>query len=476
MDDGAARGGQVLRFSVAGEASALPAGAVSEIIRPRTMTRVPHAPAHVLGVTNLRGTVLPVLSTAILLGREEPAATGATRILVLDRAPDMGLLVDSVASIGEAAGEDVLDLDALLAASASPLVRVHHTAARMEQAAPAATQTSPRRGLICIQAGGQDFALPLEDVLEVASLPDAIAPLPGSEAAMLGTAHYRGGLLAVLSLNDLLGLPRAPPEARGRMVVVRLGTQRVGLAVAATKDVLRVDPRSMETVPPILTRGRGEARVEAICRQENGGRLVSVLSAEHLFDSATRAMLAAHQGPEATARPRADAGAMGVRQFVVFRLGNEDYALPVDVVDEVVRRPVTLARVPRAPEFLRGAMNLRGRVVPVIDPSVRFASLAGVDVARAGNKAKGRVVVVTVGGVQAGLAVDEVHDILSLPLEALHAAPSLTASGDRMVDRIAIGTDGSRMIMVLDPKAVLDRAERDLLSDIAAPARIQAPA
>jgi purine-binding chemotaxis protein CheW len=149
---------------------------------------------------------------------------------------------------------------------------------------------------------------------------------------------------------------------------------------------------------------------------------------------------------------------------VAFRIGNETYALPLEIVDEVVRSPGRLARVPHAPALLRGVMNLRGRVVPVIDPSVRFASRAGV-AARTRNESTGRVVIVTIDGVQVGLAVDELRDMLSLPPEALRPAPELTPLGDRMVDRIALGAGDGSMILVLDPQAVLARAERDLLTD-----------
>jgi purine-binding chemotaxis protein CheW len=292
---------------------------------------------------------------------------------------------------------------------------------------------------------------------------------------MLGSTDYRGRLLAVLSLNELLGMPRPPAGARTRMVVVWLGAHQAGLVVDAAKDVLRVDPRRLEAVPPILSRGRGEARIAAICRLENGARLVSVLSPEQLLDAATLDALAAFGATEAAATAAPAAAADATRRLVAFRIGNEIYALPLEIVDEVVRSPGRLARVPHAPALLRGVMNLRGRVVPVIDPSVRFASRAGV-AARTGNESTGRVVIVTIDGVRVGLAVDELRDILSLPAEALRPAPELTPLGDRMVDRVALGAGDGSMMLVLDPQAVLAHAERDLLTDIARRAGNQASA
>jgi chemotaxis signal transduction protein len=90
---------QVLTVRVGEERIDLPAGAVSEVIRSRVLTRVPHAPPSLLGVTNLRGAVLPVVSLAGLLGRETAGVSSRTRIVVMNGAAAVGLLVDEVRSL-----------------------------------------------------------------------------------------------------------------------------------------------------------------------------------------------------------------------------------------------------------------------------------------------------------------------------------------------------------------------------------------
>ena len=68
-----------------------------------------------------------------------------------------------------------------------------------------------------------------------------------------------------------------------------------------------------------------------------------------------------------------------MEQFVLFRLGDETYGLPIAAVVEVVRLPNAVTRVPRAPAFLAGVMNHRGAVVPLIDQSRRFTLPRGTD-------------------------------------------------------------------------------------------------
>ena len=105
---------QVLVCKVAGELVVLPIGDVAEIIRPRVITRVPHGPPSLLGVTNFRGGVLPVISLARLLGRAPSPVQGAARIVVLDKRALIGVLVDEISDLGTRSHERHLDLDGLL--------------------------------------------------------------------------------------------------------------------------------------------------------------------------------------------------------------------------------------------------------------------------------------------------------------------------------------------------------------------------
>jgi purine-binding chemotaxis protein CheW len=462
--------GDVLTVGVAGEILALPAATVREVLRPAPLTRVPHAPASLLGLSNLRGAVLPVLSLARLLGREAAAPTPASRVVVVDGGAPVGLLVDSVASLGRGADARSVDLPSLLARDFSALARGGpRRAAAPSMATPdaAGPEAEETLALVAFRVGGQDYALPLDKVAEVARLPAEVVALPRTGKAMLGVVPFRGGLLPLVSLHALLGLPAADATAEAaRIVVTRLGGHAVGLVVDAMRAILRVPESALDPVPPVLSRGLGEARVEAIARLEEGRRLVSVLAPARLFDDETAARLAeAARDASRTARendgmPADTEQAGAAERFVVFRLGDEHYGLPIAAVDEVVRRPESLTRIPRAPEFVVGAMNLRGAVLPVIDQRDRFGT--------SGSQAGGRIVVVTIDGVRAGFAVDAVSEVLPIPAADLSPAPELTAGGARIFDRVARVERGGRMILLIDPRALLDGAERDLLAALAA--------
>jgi purine-binding chemotaxis protein CheW len=457
--------GDVLTFKVGGEALSLPASDVAEIIRLSAVTRVPHGPAALVGVTNLRGAVLPVVSLAGLMGRPVAAPAPSSRIVVTGNGGAVGLLVDEVSALTKPRDERGLDLTALLARDFSALgQKVGAVAAKRGHVAAAETEAAAQDELVLIgfELAGQEYALPLDKVIEVRALPGRVSNVPGTDQAMVGVTDLRGILLPLVSLNFLLGLAVVATDRDRRVIVTRVGGALVGLVVDEMKAILRVPRDAIDPVPLVLTRGKGEARIEAICRLEGGRRLVSVLAPARLFDSETAARILADA--EGGVAQMADTETTGdtVEQFVIFRLGDEHYGLPILSVDEIVRRPDQLTRVPRAPAFVEGVMNLRGKIVPVINQRQRF-SVAG---AAAGRGL--RIVIVTIDGLQAGFVVDAVSEVIGIPARDLSVTPELTADGAQLFDRVANIEGAGRMILLIDPKELLDRAERDVLAAIAA--------
>jgi purine-binding chemotaxis protein CheW len=129
-------------------------------------------------------------------------------------------------------------------------------------------------------------------------------------------------------------------------------------------------------------------------------------------------------------------------RHVVFRLGKEHYALPLSAIREVVVPPKRFTPVPRAPAIIRGVMNLRGRVVTVVE----LGTLIG-----AGEQESGeRVVLLDRGRRDLGLLVSEVEGVESI--ERVTGAPGQRAVAVRGVARV-----GGWAVTVLDPDG-LDQA------------------
>ncbi len=149
---------------------------------------------------------------------------------------------------------------------------------------------------------------------------------------------------------------------------------------------------------------------------------------------------------------------MADEQFIVFRLGEQEYGLPIAAVDEIARLPDQIARLPKAPSFVDGVMNLRGTVVPIIDLRRRF------DVESKEPVGGRRILVLTVGGGKTGFMVDAVSEVLRVPVSAIRPAPELSPEQMRLISRVANLDSENRMIMLVDPAQLLDQIEAEVLN------------
>lgn len=493
MPDATAASGvaRFLTFRIDADLYAVPAADVAEVIRAPSMARVPQAPASLLGVANLRGAVLPVASVRGLLGREPEAsvADGERRAIVLNGEALVAVMVDAVdalvtveaaqvqveqAQVAAEPGEllrgafqtsgdgrvaKILDLSALLAKAfvQRPRKVYAHGRARATDAA-AANSAEDRRKLVTFEAAGQEFALPLEAVREIIPAPPEATIAPKTDAAVLGVVGYREGLLPLLSLRGLLGLPAASGTvAREKVVVAKVGGALVGLVTDRTRSIVPADPDLIEPTPSVIAaRTGGEAQIAAIYRGEGGRRLISILSPDKLFREDIMQRLGQARAPEHEAIAGDGTGGTELR-ILVFRLGDDEFGLPIDAVDEVATAPEQITRVPKTPEFLEGVVNLRGEVLPVVDQRRRF------DMPPLDDGARRRLVVVRTERHRAGLIVDSVSEVLRSTVEAVEPAPDLTGESTRLVSGV-INLDGAgRIVLLLDPSELLSRAERGVL-------------
>ncbi len=114
---------------------------------------------------------------------------------------------------------------------------------------------------------------------------------------------------------------------------------------------------------------------------------------------------------------------MSEQQLVICELGGQRYGLDIGRVREIIRlTPIT--SVPGAPPYVEGVLNLRGRIIPVVDLAARLALPAD-----ARTRAS-RIVVVDVAGTSIGLIVDGVSEVLMASDEAIEATPAVAGGAD----------------------------------------------
>jgi purine-binding chemotaxis protein CheW len=148
-------------------------------------------------------------------------------------------------------------------------------------------------------------------------------------------------------------------------------------------------------------------------------------------------------------------------QIIGFRVGRETYGVPITMVHEIVRVPEITA-VPDAPEYLEGVINLRGKIVSIIDLRKRFGEAAGE------SSNKNRILVTEVGGKLLGLVVDSASEVLRIGRTEIEAPPALMQEG-RLNCVTGVGKLQGRLIILIDLARLLPSAEGQARAEAAPP-------
>jgi purine-binding chemotaxis protein CheW len=138
---------------------------------------------------------------------------------------------------------------------------------------------------------------------------------------------------------------------------------------------------------------------------------------------------------------------------IVFQLNNEEYALPVEMVGSI-ERMADITRVPRTDKFVKGVLNLRGVVTPIIDLRARF----GFEFINYTEST--RMIIIHPNGMDVGLIVDAAYDVIDIPINDIEPAPEIVGAVEiDYIKGVAILDD--RLLILLNIEKVLSKSERN---------------
>jgi purine-binding chemotaxis protein CheW len=143
-------------------------------------------------------------------------------------------------------------------------------------------------------------------------------------------------------------------------------------------------------------------------------------------------------------------------EVLSFRLGGEEYAISILKVQEI-RGYDAVTRIASAPDYLKGVINLRGIIVPIVDMRIKF------NVGQATYDSFTVVIVLNINGHTIGMVVDSVSDVVTLTPDQIKPAPDLGASVSSDYLQ-GLGTVGERMLILLDIDRLLGSEEMGLLA------------
>ena len=486
---------QFVTFVAGDEVFAVDMAPVQEIIRVPDVVRVPLAPHTLDGLANLRGKVLPIISLRRIFGFDERDYDDSTRAVVIDQGQALGFVVDRVSSVvsvdarhiestaGISATVDtqllsgllkdvgghpmimVLDFAKLIAREFADVVKAMDANVQTRGAMATAStadadevKVADELQLVSFEVAEQEYAVSIDDVQEIVQVPEHIIRVPHSAGHVLGVMTLRNRLLPLVSLRRMFALADRPADEHSRIVVISAGGESVGVVTDRVNEVLRVARADVDGMPGLLAREGGMADITEICRLDGGKRLVSIISGSRMFETGViRDAVAAASRAEGSDMQAVEGHEDDMlddeEQIVVFRLGNEEFGVPIDSVQEIVRVPEQLTSVPKAPPSVEGVINLRGAVLPVVDLRRRLG-LAQVE-----RSDRQRIMVFLVAGVHTGFIVDSVAEVLKVHKSSIEPSPHLSGQQFELLARMANLQKSKRMVQLLEPSHLMGRQD-----------------
>ena len=480
---------QFVSFLIQEECFAFQMLSVGEIIRVPVLVSVPLGPPQMQGLANLRGNVLPVYDLSMILLGKPSVVSDVNRVIVVDtELGSIGFLVDRVLKVYSVPSNCVVDsdskavavaydyLDGIIKQADMPVEQILNVSslakaqsiAKLESKnttlshfASADSKTNigqeadDLQQLVCFSLEAQDFALHLQDVQEIVRVPDAMSQLPDSLPCVLGLVNLRGRIIPIIDLASTIHMKSSQINDASRIVIIHSAHYgSIGFVVAKVSNVMSICSNEMEPVPSVCNDGAESGFLEAVYRRDGGKSLVSIISLENIFMRSLSHTLSTMEtnliGEENVTEVKQDSvGEDDYEQYVIFWIEGQEYGVSIEDTQEITRVPEKLESVPGTPHYLKGIVNLRGTVLPVIDLRSRL------NLPSSQSCERQRIVVLTKNKLRTGFIVDSVVEVKTVVRNAIEKAPSLSDSQSEFLNRLIKLSDEKRIIQLIEPSVLL---------------------
>jgi len=487
---------QFVSFRLGTEEYGLDINNVQEIIKPPTITKVPRAPYYIEGIVNLRGNILPIIDTRKRFDMDSTDSSDSTRIVVTNlNNMNVGLVVDSVSEvlridsafiepppliikntngdflsgIGKLNNgkrlisllhlEKILEIDGFEAEVKEVIDKGRGDLSRMSDG----TSIAEEAQMVSFKLGQEEYAVDINQVEEIIRIPE-ITTIPDVPYHIKGVICLRGNVLPVVNLRSRFGMEEMDFDNRSRILVIKLTsgdmTALFGIIVDVVNEVISIPLSNIEPPPSFALNSSGH--IKGIGKLENGKRLILVLDPSLIIDGAFSSNDDGSKSEKTgkTESGREERSALDEQQLVNLKIGNEEFGINIMNVQEIIRLN-HITNVPGAPDYVKGVVNLRGNVLPVIDLRRRF-ELEDRDLTDSD-----RIVVVTYQGKATGLIVDSVSEVLQIPGKDIEPPPEVVSGVmSKFIDGIGKLNGGKRFIIILNIAEILGKSREEEPDDL----------
>jgi len=432
---------QMVTYLIASEEYAFPINIVSEVLRVGNITKVPNAPDFVVGILNVRNSVLPVIDNRKLFG------------------------LNTIT-------EDLLaEFDTIFKYSQQWYDELKHSIDNGHSFKLNLEASTSRLGkwIEHFRTVSKEISKVIQDLryLNIRLFENAKSVIDYSKKnnrvnSIKMFAEHLQTVFEQLS-SKFIGLKEAVVKGISedqRIMVIEINKYPIGLLVDRVQQVLRVPQKIIESPPAMLSTGRSKA-MKNIVKFNNGERLIVLIDETQMIANDKMQVLNEMNNGFTDKQNRSKDMISGDEvQLVTFNLDKEQYAISIEEVREI-NRIDSITTVPQAPSFIEGVMNLRGNVIPVINMRKRF----GLPNKEFDTATK--VIIVNIMNRLTGLIVDSVSDVLRISKRKIEPALDIMQTNVNMefLKGICKHDKTKKMLLLISVDKILSSEQKKQFSD-----------
>ncbi len=306
--------------------------------------------------------------------------------------------------------------------------------------------TLKQKFLLCM-LGDELFAIELDSVREIIRVPDPV-PVPLAPDHITGIINLRGSIIPLISMRSIFRLPDKNNTESTKAVITETG-QAAGLVMDKVLNVIEI---SRDKIEPVEKNSSDidSFYIKGVIRDVDEHPLILVPDIQLVFDEAFRNIDNKKNGQSfqepITGKEDIDEKSLyKTVQFVSFKVRNQEYAVPLNGVLEIIELTEKAVQVPNVHECIFGLIPLRDRFIPLVD----IRTLFGFDPTE--DYIGTRVLILETDKTTAGIIVDSVSEVLTVDTGTVSGLPEILSGKEEFSDitEVCRLNDGKRIISIL---------------------------
>ena len=305
------------------------------------------------------------------------------------------------------------------------------------------------------------FGVLIHAVEEIITLPDTITSVPRAPHYFLGMINLRGEVISVIDLRRRFNMPDAEPTHMTRILIVSISGMKVGMVVDSVTRVYPIASKDVRPPPAVMHRGDSKYIFGSVQQKDS---IILLLDSDALIDP-EELTLHSQEPPSGSGKkiqPMQVAEVLKERILIGFRLGNENYALDINYVEEIIELPKITA-VPEMADKIEGIFYQRDHALPILKLARRF-SMQVEDYTE-----DTAVLIVNEGGMSMGIIVDQITEVFHvLENDIVPPPPNISGrSAEQLEGIIKVKREHeTEVIMALSLPDLLTEDEQSYLEEL----------